>query len=441
LGNGNPTYDSPTTTTTYTVTGTSLGCSSSTTITVAASSVDINGNVINHVSCPAGNDGSASVNVLLGTAPFTYSWSPIGGSGSTATGLPAGTYLVTVTDSLGCYDTATIVILQPEVIIGTITDTTHVECFGASTGSATVGVTGGTSPYTYLWMPAGGTGATTTPIPAGTYQVTITDDHGCTATTQVTIQQPPDLNISISAENETCPGTCNGSASALATGGTPPYSFSWGTVPPTPGQSISDLCSGDYTVYVTDGNNCVFSETANVTTNSNANAIFSAFPYEGVIPLNVQFSFGGTGVTYLWDFGDGTTSTLSDPSHLYTVNGIYTVTLIVTSGPPDYCADTFRMDIHAIQPSSLIMPNVFTPNNDGFNDVFAAEVVAIETMKVVIYNRWGKVVYEWNDPAGGWDGQHKTGGECADGTYYYILEAKGFDGVVYNLSGTVTLLK
>ncbi len=442
LGSGNPVNVFPSSTTTYTVTGSSLGCTSSATITIASGSMDLSGQVNQHVSCYGGNDGSASVNVITGTPPYTYSWSPAGGSGSSAVNLNAGPYVVTVSDSMGCQDTVNITINQPAELIADITDSTHVLCYGASTGNATVSVTGGTPPYTYLWMPAGGTGPTTTGIPAGIYQVNVTDDHGCSTYQLVTIQQSPAVNIAITPVNVACPGDCNGSATVLATGGIPPYLYNWATTPPQTNQTINNLCTGNYTVYVTDGNNCVFSESTTIETNSDAHAVFSAYPMEGVIPLNVDFTYtGSAAATWLWDFGDGSTSLLPDPSHTYTESGIYTVTLIVTSGPPDFCADTFRMEIMAIQPSSIVVPNVFTPNGDGHNDEFAPETVAIEHLKAVIYNRWGKIVYEWDGVEGAWNGEHKTGGKCADGTYYYIIEAEGYDSMEYKLHGTVTLLK
>ena len=104
------------------------------------------------VKCFGGNDGSASVTATSGTPPYQYAWSPGGGTTNTLNGLSAGNYSVQVTDVSGCTVTLPVSITQPDVLQAA-TSTTAVSCFGASTGAATVTVTGGTLPYTYLWNP------------------------------------------------------------------------------------------------------------------------------------------------------------------------------------------------------------------------------------------------------------------------------------------------
>ncbi|WP_312344449.1 T9SS type A sorting domain-containing protein, partial [Chryseobacterium binzhouense] len=129
-----------------------------------------------------------SITVSGGTAPYTYSWSPTGGTAATATGLSAGTYTVTVTDANSCTTTRTVTITQPTALSATISQT-NVSCNGGSNGSASITVSGGTAPYTYSWSPTGGTAATATGLSAGTYTVTVTDANSCTTTRTVTITQ------------------------------------------------------------------------------------------------------------------------------------------------------------------------------------------------------------------------------------------------------------
>jgi gliding motility-associated-like protein len=214
-----------------------------------------------NVSCFNGNNGSATVTVTGGTGPYTISWTPSGGTATTATGLTAGSYTVTVTDANGCSATANVTITQPALLTAAITNSVNVLCFGGSNGSATVTASGGTAPYTYAWAPSGGTSATATGLTAGNYSVTITDANGCTATANVTITQPTQLTIAVAGFSATCNGSCNGQGVCIPSGGTPGYTFSWapggGTNP-----SANNLCVGVYTVYVTDQNGCTINDTA-----------------------------------------------------------------------------------------------------------------------------------------------------------------------------------
>src|SRR5690606_16659043 len=159
-------------------------CTKTTTVTIAEpvlleASIALT-NVVN-VSCFDGNDGSAMVTVSGGTAPYTYSWSPSGGTAATASGLTAGTYTVTVTDGNLCTTTRTSTIAQPTALTAT-TSQVNVSCNNGSDGSALVTVSGGTAPYTYSWSPSGGTAATASGLTAGTYTVTVTDGNLCTIT-------------------------------------------------------------------------------------------------------------------------------------------------------------------------------------------------------------------------------------------------------------------
>jgi gliding motility-associated-like protein len=442
LGNSNPLVVNPTTTTTYTVTGTSNGCTGTASVTVNTGQLIISGHVVNNVSCNGSADGSASVTINTGSPPYTYAWSPSGGNGSVASGLAAGQYVVTVNDSIGCQDTAMVTITEPPMLLANVTDSTKVLCFGGTSGSATVAASGGTPPYTYHWTPSGGNNSTAVSMAAGVYQINVTDGKGCTATDQVIIDQSPALSVVLTPHDESCQNSCNGSITSAISGGTPPCTYLWSTSPNQTTATATGLCSGNYTLSVTDNLHCTSTANASVEVSLLVTADFNANPVSGVIPLAVNFTYTGSGgSTYQWDFGDGSGGTGPNPSHTYPQEGTYNVILIVTSGPPDNCSDTFHVTITAILPSQLIVPNVFTPNNDGFNDVFKPTEVAIKTLHAAIYNRWGEKVAEWNEAEGSWDGRTKNGKNCADGTYYYIMEATGYDDVVYNLKGTITLLR
>lgn len=139
-------------------------------------------------SCNGANNGTATAQITQnGVAPFSYSWSPSGGTNATATGLTAGTYTVTVTDNNGLQGTASTTVGQPETLSGT---QSQINPVGGNNGSATVVATGGTPGYAYSWTPSGGAAATATGLAPGQYSVTITDSKACQTTLSYTLVAP-----------------------------------------------------------------------------------------------------------------------------------------------------------------------------------------------------------------------------------------------------------
>src|SRR6056300_1039229 len=204
--------------------------------------------------CFGDANGTANVVASGGTAPYTYLWNN-GATTNSISGLIAGTtYTVTVTDSNSCDTTLSITLVDPPLLIASITGTDPL-CFGDANGTANVVASGGTAPYTYLWN----TGATTNSISgliAGTtYTVTVTDSNSCDTTLSITLVDPPLLIASITGTDPLCFGDANGTANVVASGGTAPYTYLWNTGATT--NSISGLIAGTtYTVTVTDSNSC-----------------------------------------------------------------------------------------------------------------------------------------------------------------------------------------
>lgn len=231
-----------------------LSCSNALTVTPSSTPV---------TSC-TGCDGTASVALVGGTGPFTYSWAPSGGNAATATNLCAGTYTVTVTDQLSCSPPTTVAItVSASVPTITITPTqTNVTCNGLCNATTSVTAVGGTPPYSYNWLPSGGSGPSATGLCPGVYTCDVSDNGGCTATLTFTVTQPSQLTASATSTAAAC-GNNNGTATVTPGGGVGPYGCTWA---PSggPGLNATGLGAGTYTYTVTDANGCTLTQTVNV---------------------------------------------------------------------------------------------------------------------------------------------------------------------------------
>ncbi|HIO72030.1 MAG TPA: PKD domain-containing protein [Flavobacteriales bacterium] len=237
------------------------GCSGTASTTVSSTG----GVTSTATSTDAGCGGCAGTGTASGsggTAPYTYVWNttPVQNS-STATGLCAGTYVVTTTDANGCSATSSVTVsggaAVPVSAVGS--DAT---CAGGCDGAASANVTGGTAPFTYYWNSSPvQTGATATGLCAGTYGVNVTDAEGCVGGTSVTISEPAPMIISATGSDASC-GSSDGSATASTTNGTAPYNYLW-----SDGQTSSiavGLSAGVYNVTVVDNNGCSQSTSVSV---------------------------------------------------------------------------------------------------------------------------------------------------------------------------------
>ncbi|HRI22880.1 MAG TPA: PKD domain-containing protein, partial [Panacibacter sp.] len=209
--------------------------------------------------CTASN-GSISIAMSGGAAPYSYSWSPGVSSTSSAKNLPSGTYAVTVTDNNQCYKVIKIDLPGAGNMEAMITTIKSTSCFGSNDGTATVSANSGTAPYTYSWPLLGSNTQTVNNLPAGSYQATVTDAKGCKAYATAIINEPRELTSAIVLQSTFC-GNNNGSATVAVNGGTVPYQYSW-NINNNSNPSINDLAPGAYTVIIKDNNGCIKNDTA-----------------------------------------------------------------------------------------------------------------------------------------------------------------------------------
>ncbi len=294
------------------------GCSGSVSVSVSEPAALTASASNNNISCSGGTDGSAVASGSGGTSPYIFQWDALANnqSTSTATGLGTGTYSVTVTDNNSCPATATTTISEPPVI-SVSTSVTNVNCNGGNDGTGLVTVSGGTSPFSYLWS-NGQTSQTATGLVANNYSVTITDSKGCLSTASVSISQTTLITLSASGANSSC-GLSDGMAIVNVSGGITPYSFSWNTSPAQFNDTAGNVPAGTYSVTVTDNNLC--SKTTSVLISDNAGptpTLISSGPTTFCSGDSVTLS-SSVANTYLWSNGFTTQGITVSASGNYSV--------------------------------------------------------------------------------------------------------------------------
>ncbi len=338
-----------------------------------------------NLTCFGGNNGSATVTANGGVGAISYSWNTIPVQTlATATGLTAGTYIVTVKDINGCSKTEQVIITQPNAIAINTTQI-NISCFGNSDGTATATVTGGTGSYTYSWntFPVQ-TSATATGLIAGNYTVTVTDANGCVGSKSVTISQPVVLDATSSQINVSCFGGSNGSATILATGGTAPYSYSWDTSPTQTLATATGLRSGIHNVTITDSNGC--SKTQSVTITQPSAALGSSISAQIDVACfgssdgsATVLATGGTApYAYLWNTSPAqTTATATGLSA-----GIYNVIITDANGCTKNQSVTIQSATGIISSTTSTNLTCFGGNNG--------------TATVTASGGSGTLTYSWN---------------------------------------------
>ncbi len=283
------------------------------------------------------NNGSATV-TATGSSPFTYQWSPVGGTSATANGLSMGSYSVIVTDSKGCKDTVQTTIDTLPSFQLSITSIVHDMC-GLGQGSVQVQATGGSGNFTYSWSGGNGSASSAVGLYGGTYICTVSDGV-CTKTISATVNGVLPLNASITSNIDKFCQTL-GIATVQATGGTPPYTYTWttgGETDPLDSNVNPNMQHGNNSVLVTDANNCTFnvdfvtreSPDTMIISDNVVNA--SCNDSDGSISLNVV---GGTGpYTFAWSGNNETTCTCVSTSNVLDSirTGYYTATITDLNG-------------------------------------------------------------------------------------------------------------
>ncbi len=509
-------------------------CMDSTTVTINEPLSDFTlDTATTPVSCFGGSDGSASLTVGGGTTPYTYLWNSSPEQlTSTATNLPAGNYLATVTDFNNCSDTIRVFISEPDSIT-LETSVVHPTCL--IDGSISLGVNGGNPPFTYRWNTSPEqTTANVNDLTAGIYEVTVTDANSCLFIATDTLLAPS-LPLADFTFTTGCVGTVTNTftdQSTLALGNITSWAWDFGEASATSTeQNSSHIYSeaGTYPVFltVTTDKGCEDTLTKLVEVYPIPQVDFGP-PKEGCAPVCIEFKdfstvSSGFIQSWLWTFGNSSTnestSSQENPSHCYKTTGTYKVTLRVVSNhgcsasltqddlvkvhpspqvdlgsdriicseessdlppttlfnagaglsfswqpngetkpvitveaPGTYsvtvsnewgCNSDASVNVREVCPPRLFVGNAFSPDGDNINDEYTVYSVHVGAYQMLIFNRWGEIIFESLDKNKFWNGMYR--GELMPiGVYPWLIIYEGdseeYRGP-YRLEGSVTVVR
>ncbi|MBL8003323.1 MAG: choice-of-anchor L domain-containing protein [Flavobacteriales bacterium] len=352
-------------------------------------------------------------------------------------------YTLTVTDDCGVIteaESVTIIRSIPAPLVVQAVPDITVYCPETPVQLQAV-VQGGEPPYQYSWSNGLGFNATAQVAPALTasYSVTVTDRCGTDTSDVVTVTVDHDsIRVEIVPDTFICIGD-TAVLRAVAVDGWGGYTYLWNTGGTADTLAVWPTANTRYSVIVMDGCGITDEDTAGV----GVNAPQADFWWGGSTQVNnfpipfIDNSFGAT--SWSWDFGaPGLTSTEQNPYFTYPEPGLYSVTLAIMD--PLGCVDTLVRAIEVEQEFNLYIPNAFSPDGDGVNDLFRAEGTGIREFTMRVYDRWGELVFETEDITKAWDGAFK-GGLATPGVYVVQVRVKAMIGEAYDRMGHVTLVR
>ena len=365
----------------------------------------------------------------------------------------ASTYTVTntVAAAAGCPAvTATATITINAVQIATFNYSAGTYCKTGNTPAPTVVTPNGTftSSPAGLSISASNGIVDLTNSGTGTYTITYATPGPCagTSTQQITILPAPVANAGTSQTLDCILHTATLSGGASSTGTTISYSWEPSANVVSGGNTVNPVVNqpGTYTLTVTNSATpgCPATSTV-VVSGSIPVSSFTANPTQGTPPLTVNFTNTSTNATsYIWSFPGGIPNGAStqDATTTYATTGTYVAYLTVSNSFG--CVTIDSSEIIVYDGYSLVIPNMFSPDDNGINDLFSpVSSTGLASLKGEIYDRWGLKIFNWNELNGGWDGRTTSGSKAAEGTYFYIIQSTGMDGSTHEDKGFVTLFR
>ena len=390
---------------------------------------------VTDLTCYQDNTGAIDFAANGGTLPYEFSIDngATFQSGNSFNGLSAGTYHLIVQDANMCQSTAIVDCFEPSLLTLALqaTDNTCNSVNAPCDGEATVAVNGGTQPYLYTWGSsiAGPNDITASDVCMGNYSLTVTDVNGCTADTNFMINEPPVFAFANNqALDPTCTNICDGSIDIDAPGAIT-YSIDNGTTTQS-NPLFTDLCGGTYDLLVTDINGCPAATSITITTPDPVISGFSFTPEQTTFfQSEITFiNLSQNATSYVWNIdenGEQVNYYTANPMHTFPGDqpGTYHVCLIAVD--EFNCSDTSCLDVVIDDEFFVYVPNAFTPDNDGVNDIFYVNAYGYDAAnyEFTIFNKWGNVIFQSDSPSATWDGTFK-GSPAKEDVYIWKLETR-----------------
>lgn len=330
----------------------------------------------------------------------------------------------------------------PQVFVAVTSQ--NVNCFGESTGSIDINISGGLAPFTVAWDD-GNTSTNRTNLPTGDYAYTVTDGNMCQVMETITITEPTALAIDdILTTNLLCFQDNSGLAQAMVSGGTAPYQYAWqrnGTTISNAVGSLGNLSAGAYRLVITDANGCTTNNNFQLTEPPLLQPDLDQLINNAICPqaTDGEVTVGAMGGTPDYFFDWVLTPIQQGPTAIGLSRGTYRVTISDANG----CTTSQTVEVIERFPR-VIIPSAFSPNGDRINDTFSPiPTCTLDQFKMIIYNKWGEAFFSTDQVDQGWDGTFE-GKDVAPNQYTYLVTYQfNVNGQLFSESirGSVSLLK
>jgi gliding motility-associated-like protein len=387
-----------------------------------------------NISCFGGSDGSVSIHISGGIPNYQIYWLGPNGFSSNDTlieNLEAGIYFLSIVDSASCTYSEQIILSQPTDSLSASASLQNNNCFGDSSAFILVEASGGSPAYAIDWQGPNGFTSTNFLIEDllnGSYSYMLSDTNGCMLMDTLQVTSDAEIEANETQQNNTCIASSDGSISLAPTGGGSSYSYIWSGPNGFSSslENINGLDTGLYCVEIVSDLLCSASFCYTISDPEAIQVITFSPVYDNGFnistygnndgSISITSITGGTPIFDIsWNGPDGFSSNSTFINNLISGDYILEIT--------DLNNCLFIDTVYLSQPESLILPTGFTPNRDGYNDLYVVPGInSLNPASIKIYNRWGDLVFESANYANDWDGTGKNGGNLPEGTYFVIVE-------------------